>query len=80
MAVSQFSASRSETFLHNGSLSRLIRFGSTSRRSKLSLIRTLKSRPVSTSFSVKNVSSEPMQRVKDTVAEEGVLLLCLCNV
>ncbi|KAJ4707354.1 Alpha-1,4 glucan phosphorylase [Melia azedarach] len=79
MSVSQFSAmsttrSSSEAFVQYSSLSRFIEFGSRNRRSKkLLLTRTLNFRPLTTtSFCVKNVSSEPKANpnVKEPVVEE----------
>ncbi|KAJ4707355.1 Alpha-1,4 glucan phosphorylase [Melia azedarach] len=80
MSVSQFSAmsttrSSSEAFVQYSSLSRFIEFGSRNRRSKkLLLTRTLNFRPLTTtSFCVKNVSSEPKANpnVKEPVVEEA---------
>ncbi|KAH7554505.1 hypothetical protein JRO89_XS12G0228600 [Xanthoceras sorbifolium] len=76
MAVSQLcaaSSTRSEAILQHSSLSRYIEFGSRNRRSKrLFLIRTLtSSRPKTTLFSVRNVSSEPKQKVSDTLEEDA---------
>ncbi|KAK1563608.1 hypothetical protein Q3G72_029930 [Acer saccharum] len=72
MAVSQLyatSSTRSETFLHyNSSLSRFIQFGS---RNRLFLIRTLNSSRLKTpSFCVRNVSSEPKQKLNHPVVSE----------
>ncbi|KAG2715560.1 hypothetical protein I3760_03G084100 [Carya illinoinensis] len=74
MAVSQFSAAstRPEAFSqsrHCTSLSGFFDFGSRSSGSKLFSIRTLTSRPVRRYFSVKNVSSEPKPKLKDTEQE-----------
>lgn len=87
MSVSQFSAmsttrSSSEAFVQYSSLSRFIEFGSRNRRSKkLLLTRTSNFRPLTTtSFCVKNVSSEPKANanVKEPVVEEG-LYFSLCS-
>ncbi|KAK0585600.1 hypothetical protein LWI29_031109 [Acer saccharum] len=72
MAVSQLyatSSTRSETFLHyNSPLSRFIQFGS---RNRLFLIRTLNSSRLKTpSFCVRNVSSEPKQKLNHLVVSE----------
>ncbi|KDP27218.1 hypothetical protein JCGZ_19917 [Jatropha curcas] len=57
---------------HCTSVSRFVDFGSRSGKStsNLFLVRNLRPRPVSRSFSVKNVFSEQMQKLKDLVAGE----------
>lgn len=73
MAASQFSASCSRTgsFSQYDSGSRFIDFKCRSSKSKLFFIRTLNPRPLRRSFSVKSVSSEPTQKLKDPIADEG---------
>ncbi|GAY52797.1 alpha-glucan phosphorylase 1 [Citrus sinensis] len=76
MAVSQFSSMStrpSEALVQcTSSLSRFIEFGSRNRTSKqkLLLIRTFNSRPPTTSFCIKCVSSQPSPKIKDRVTEE----------
>ncbi|XP_062106543.1 alpha-1,4 glucan phosphorylase L isozyme, chloroplastic/amyloplastic isoform X2 [Humulus lupulus] len=72
MATSQFSAScsRARAFPHYESRSRLIDFTCRSSKSKLFLIRSLNRKPLRRSFSVKSVSSEPTQKLKDPIADE----------
>ncbi|KAJ0098650.1 hypothetical protein Patl1_21807 [Pistacia atlantica] len=74
MAFSQFSAtscpsSSSESFVQYGSLSRFISFGARSGNSKRLL--NLRSRRVARSFSVKNVSSEPNAKLKESGVKEA---------
>ncbi|KAA8530419.1 hypothetical protein F0562_005128 [Nyssa sinensis] len=75
MATSPFSATstwpRPVTFSHCCSISRFIDFSSRNRSSNLFLIRTSNFGRVKRSFSVKNVSSEPEQKLKDPITEEG---------
>ncbi|XP_002526085.2 alpha-1,4 glucan phosphorylase L isozyme, chloroplastic/amyloplastic isoform X1 [Ricinus communis] len=55
-------------------VSRFVHFGAKSSskwRSNLLLIRTFRSRPVSTSFSVKNVSTEPKTKIVDSLSHEA---------
>ncbi|XP_059449298.1 alpha-1,4 glucan phosphorylase L isozyme, chloroplastic/amyloplastic [Corylus avellana] len=72
MAASQFSATptRPEALTQCNSLTRLFGFGSRSSRSKVLSIRTLSSRPSRRRFSVKNVSGETKQKLKDPITEE----------
>lgn len=67
-ATSHFSGT---TPTHCSPVSRFFHSGSKTRRSNLFLIRTLNSRQVKRSFSVKNVSSEPKQKLKNPVTDEG---------
>ncbi|XP_057952938.1 alpha-1,4 glucan phosphorylase L isozyme, chloroplastic/amyloplastic [Malania oleifera] len=73
MATSSFSSTQAEAFTHCRSLPRFADFSSRSRSYKLFLLGTSNSRSlgVRRSLSVKSVSSEPAQKVKDPVAEEG---------
>uniref|UniRef100_A0A803QKT2 Alpha-1,4 glucan phosphorylase n=1 Tax=Cannabis sativa TaxID=3483 RepID=A0A803QKT2_CANSA len=72
MATSQFSASCSRTrpFPHYESRSRLIDFTCRSSKSKLFFTRSLNRKQSRRSFSVKSVSSEPTQKLKDPIADE----------
>ncbi|GFY86990.1 glycosyl transferase, family 35 [Actinidia rufa] len=72
MATSRFSAPsiRAEAFSPCNSISRLVDFGSRQRNSKFFLIRTSTLRRVKRSLTVKNISSEPKQRLKDLTTEE----------
>lgn len=75
MASAQFSAisARADTYWHCNSISRFVDPGFINRNSKLFLLRTSTYRPLRRSFLVKNVSSEPKQRSKQTITEkEGV--------
>ncbi|KAF2313639.1 hypothetical protein GH714_012539 [Hevea brasiliensis] len=68
MATSHFSATS-----HCSPVSRFVDFGSRSGgkwRSNLFLIRTLRSRSLTRSFSAKNVSSEPKTKFKDPISDE----------
>ncbi|XP_057491299.1 alpha-1,4 glucan phosphorylase L isozyme, chloroplastic/amyloplastic-like [Actinidia eriantha] len=73
MATSRFSVPsiRAEAFSPCNSISRLVDFGSRQRNSKFFLIRTSTLRRVKRSLTVKNISSEPKQRLKDLTTEEG---------
>uniref|UniRef100_A0A5B7BGQ6 Alpha-1,4 glucan phosphorylase n=1 Tax=Davidia involucrata TaxID=16924 RepID=A0A5B7BGQ6_DAVIN len=77
MATSPFSATatatatRADSFSHSCSISRFIAFSSRNRSSKLFLIKTSNLRRVKRSFSVKNVSSEPKQKLQDPITDEG---------
>ncbi|XP_031255083.1 alpha-1,4 glucan phosphorylase L isozyme, chloroplastic/amyloplastic-like [Pistacia vera] len=74
MAFSQFSAkscpsSSPGSFVQYGSLSRFISFGASSGNSRRLL--NLRSRRVARSFSVKNVSSEPNAKLKESGVKEA---------
>lgn len=72
MASAQFSATsaRADTYWHCNSISRFVDRGFINRNSKLFLLRTSTYRPLRRSFLVKNVSSEPKQRSKQSITEE----------
>ncbi|XP_062151077.1 alpha-1,4 glucan phosphorylase L isozyme, chloroplastic/amyloplastic isoform X1 [Alnus glutinosa] len=71
MAASQFSATptRPEALTQCNSLATVFGFGSRSIGSKMLSIRTLSSRPSRRCFSVKNVSGETKQKLKDPITE-----------
>ncbi|XP_021905201.1 alpha-glucan phosphorylase 1 isoform X1 [Carica papaya] len=73
MATSRFCATSSgaETFLHSSSFSRLIDCGYRSSKSRLLFVRTARLPPLRRTFLVKCVSSEPKQKLKDSVTEQG---------
>lgn len=60
---------RADNFSQCCSISRLINFNSTNKTSKL--LFTVSRRPTKCSFSVKNISSEPNPKLKDSVTDQG---------
>ncbi|CAK9186034.1 unnamed protein product [Ilex paraguariensis] len=74
MATSRFSApsTRAESLSHCSSISRCLDFSSRNRSSSLVLTRTRRLRRVKLSSSVRNVSSEPTQKIQDPITDEGV--------
>ena len=76
MATSRFSATstRVEALSHCNSISRLVNFSARQRIPKFFLIRTSTFRRVERSLKVKNISSEPKQRLKDPTTGEGLSL------
>lgn len=77
MAASQFAATRggAETVWQCKSQSKLIDFSSRKNKSKLLFTTTNLNQRRSFSFSVKNASSEPSQKLKDPIVEQGSHLL-----
>ncbi|KAL6961759.1 Alpha-1,4 glucan phosphorylase L-1 isozyme, chloroplastic/amyloplastic [Sarracenia purpurea var. burkii] len=76
MATSQFSATSTgaDVFSHSNSISRVVDFSYRYRNSKLFLIRPSSLGKVQRSFTVKNISSEPKQKLKDRVTDEGAAI------
>lgn len=81
MATSRFCATSSgaETFLHSSSFSRLIDCGYRSSKSRLLFVRTARLPPLRRTFLVKCVSSEPKQKLKDSVTEQGGTVFCVLS-
>ncbi|KAH0998087.1 hypothetical protein GBA52_021951 [Prunus armeniaca] len=77
MAASQFAATRggAETVWQCKSQSKLIDFSSRKNKSKLLLTRRNLNQRRSFSFSVKNASSEPSQKLKDPIVEQDSSIL-----